>query len=309
VTTTTLSKQEREINKTRERVAEMSRATYLATLDNGSDEWLELRKRGVGGSEVGTICGLNKWESAYTLWAKKTGRITEQVQMNEPMEWGNRLEPVVIDKFADEHPELEILRNVGTWAHRDRLWQIGNPDALYVKDGKLGVIEVKTASSENDWFDGVPAYYATQVQWYMDVFDVEHAYVIVLFNGRNYREYELTRTPLAQELNREFVEDFRNQVASDFHPDFDGSISTMDTVRTLNPDIVDEGVELGWLGVQYFPAETKFKEAEAELNEVKTRILDAMGSAKIGLVEGHQTFARQRRGSNAPYLVIKRGKK
>jgi hypothetical protein len=83
----------------------------------------------------------------------------------------------------------------------------------------------------------------------------------------------------------------------------------MDTVRTLNPDIVDEGVELGWLGVQYFPAETKFKEAEAELNEVKTRILDAMGSAKIGLVEGHQTFARQRRGSNAPYLVIKRGKK
>lgn len=309
MTTTTLSKQEKEINKTRERVANMSGATYLATLDNGSDEWLELRKTGIGGSEVGTICGLNKWESAYTLWAKKTGRITERVEMNEPMEWGNRLEPVVIDKFADEHPELEILRNVGTWAHPDRHWQIGNPDALYVKDGKLGVIEVKTASSENDWADGVPPYYETQVQWYMDVFDVEHAYVIVLFNGRNYREYELARTPLAQELNRELVEQFREQVAGDFHPDFDGSISTMDTVRTLNPDIVEEGVELGWLGVQYFPAEIKFKAAEAELNEIKTRVLDAMGSAKIGLVEGQQTFTRQRRGTNAPYLVIKRGKK
>ena len=69
------------------------------------EEWLKVRESGIGGSEVATICGLNKWESAYTLWAKKTHRIeAPDLSGREPIEWGNRLEPVIIDKFADDHP-------------------------------------------------------------------------------------------------------------------------------------------------------------------------------------------------------------
>jgi hypothetical protein len=48
------------------------------------------------------------------------------------MEWGNRLEDVIIDKFADEHPEYVLLRDVGSWAHNERPWQKANPDFLYI---------------------------------------------------------------------------------------------------------------------------------------------------------------------------------
>ena len=38
------------------------------------DEWIELRKAYIGGSEAGSIIGMNPYKSAYTLWAEKTGR-------------------------------------------------------------------------------------------------------------------------------------------------------------------------------------------------------------------------------------------
>lgn len=40
------------------------------------EEWLELRKAYIGGSEAGAIIGMNPYKSAYTLWAEKTGRLS-----------------------------------------------------------------------------------------------------------------------------------------------------------------------------------------------------------------------------------------
>ncbi len=42
-----------------------------STLEMSRQEWLEDRKKGIGGSDVGTILGLNKWKSPYQLWLEK----------------------------------------------------------------------------------------------------------------------------------------------------------------------------------------------------------------------------------------------
>lgn len=36
-----------------------------STLEMSHQEWLEDRQKGIGGSDVGTILGLNKWKSPY----------------------------------------------------------------------------------------------------------------------------------------------------------------------------------------------------------------------------------------------------
>lgn len=284
-------------------------AVHLGTAENGSEEWHTLRAGGIGGSEVGTILGLNKWESAFTLWAKKTGRIEDTREPSEAMEWGNRLEPVILDKFADNHPELNVHRNVGTWHHRDREWQRANPDAIFQAEGnEFGIIEVKTAQFEDDWSEGVPRYYETQVQWYLQTFGYSSAYVVALFHGNRYREYEVKAEPFTQEANLEQVEAFRAYLLEDRQPDFDGSLSTYETVRTLHPDIDPDGEEeLGWLGVEYFAALADVAEAETHLTELKSRVLEAMGTAKRGLVDGEWALTRQARGQGTPFLVTKRG--
>lgn len=283
-------------------------AQHLGTYESNSPEWHQLRSMGIGGSMVGTIAGLNKWESCYTAWAKYTGKISDQIPDSPAMEWGRRLEAVVLDKFADEHPELEVIREVGTWQNVERPYQIANPDALATdQHGNLCVIEIKTARFPDDWAAGVPLYYLTQVQWYLSTLGLQRAYVAVLIGGSDYREYEIEADNFQQQADIALVERFLESVENDQAPAWDGSESTYETVRRIHPDIQDDEVELGDLGNQTLAAIEKEAEAKAEALKLKSQVLDTMGKAKRGLVDGQHLFSRQARGTGSPFLVVKRG--
>lgn len=285
-------------------------AHLIGNFENGSPEWHDLRKTGIGGSDIAAICKASPWTSPFALWAKKTGRIDDTFTPSEAAEWGNRLEDVVLDKFVDEHPELKVHRNVGTWAHNDRTWQLANPDAIYeTKDGQFGIIEVKTSRYEDDWGHGVPAYYATQVQWYAQTFGFAATSIVAaLFAGSKYREFELPSDEFEQATNLEQVELFRTYLDTDSQPDYDGALSTYETIRELHPDI-DAGaeIELGDLGMHYSLAVSDADAAERHLNEMKSRVLDAMGNAKRGLINDVWMITRQARSGGKAYLVNKRG--
>lgn len=291
-------------------IAERTGAVLLGNYPSGSREWLDLRKTGIGGSEVAAICGFSKWTSPYTLWCQKTGKVSGEIPMNDAMEWGTRLEPVIIDKFSDNHPELTIHRDVGTWHHPDRRFQVTNPDAIFeTEDGELGILEIKTAMYEDDWRDGIPRYYETQVQWYMQTFGLKKAYVAVLFHGNSYQEYEIAANEFAQDIALTKVEEFLAYMEEDIEPDFDGSKSTLETVRSRHPEIDEDAeVEVGDLGIHYVSALTKYNEANSELNLVKSHILKAMGRAKKGLVNDELAFVRQSRSGSTPFLVFKGAK-
>jgi putative phage-type endonuclease len=263
---------------------------------------------------VGAICGLNKWESPMSLWAKKTELIETEQPDSEAMEWGRRLEPVIIAKLQSVHPELEVFYNPGTFAHADRDWQLANPDALAydrAADEWL-VIEIKTSRYEDEWDDNtgqVPASYRAQVLWYLQTFGFKRAIVATLFSGAKYREFALDADEFEMEANLKRVEQWREYVTSGTMPDFDGAEATYNTVRALHPEIDADAddVELGELGDSYLAAAEKFEEAESHLRELKSRILDQMGTAKRGLINGRWAVTRQARGTTGlPYLVNKR---
>lgn len=285
-------------------------ARLVGNFENGSPEWHELRATGIGGSDIAAICNASPWTSPFALWAKKTGRIDDTFTPSEAAEWGNRLESVVLDKFEEEHPELVVYRNPGTWANVERPWQLANPDAIAYnpKTKTWHIIEVKTSRYEDDWAQGVPAYYATQVRWYEQTFGFAgKSYVAALFAGSKYREFELEHDDFEQATNLEQVERFRKYLDTDTQPDFDGALSTYETVRQLHPDIVDDEEELGDLGMHYFLAVDKAAEAEKELLKLKSLVLDAMGTKKRGLIDGVWKITRQARAGGTPYLVNKKG--
>ncbi|CAB4153106.1 COG5377 Phage-related protein, predicted endonuclease [uncultured Caudovirales phage] len=282
---------------------------HLGSFEPGSQEWHNLRATGIGGSDVGTICGLNPWQSAFTLWAKRTGKIEDDQSDSEAMEWGRRLESVILDKFAEEHPELDVIDTPGTFQNKDRAWQLANPDGIAIdrKTGEHIIIEIKTARYEDDWVNGVPEYYRTQVLWYLQTFGFQRAYVAALFCGSKYREFEVLADDFEQQTNLKRVEQFRTYLEQDKQPDYDGATSTYETIRRLHPDIEDIEVELGDLGVHYFNAAAAAAESDKKLTELKSRILDAMGKAKRGLVDGTWMLTRQARSGGTPYLVNKKG--
>jgi hypothetical protein len=72
----------------------------------------------------------------------------------------------------------------------------------------------------------------------------------------------------------------------------------------MHPDIVDDEVELGQLGVTLLLKQAALDHAQEELNQIKSIILDFMGKAKYGLVDGKVLATRSSRSGGTPYLTI-----
>ena len=64
------------------------------------EEWLELRRRGIGGSDASVIMGKNPYRSILRLWEEKTGKAPITEAGNEAAYWGNVMEPIVRKEFT-----------------------------------------------------------------------------------------------------------------------------------------------------------------------------------------------------------------
>ena len=286
---------------------ELGDAVFLGNYESGSEEWHKLRNEdaAVGGSDIGAIAGLSPWESAITKWAKKTKQIPDNLEPNMSMRLGNKLETPILEIFAEEHPDYEIF-TTGTWAHKEFSWQRANPDALYRKpDGTWGIIEVKFS---RDYWSEVPQHYRAQVLWYMNVFAIQEA-VLVALAGSSYQEFEVEWDSFEASSLIAAAYRFRESVITDTMPDWDGSNSTFETIRAMNPKIEEGEEHLDELGVNYFNALSEYEKAETRLTELKSRVLKAMAGKKRGIVYGEHAISLRARGMGNPYLHNEKGKK
>lgn len=284
-------------------------ATLVGNFKSGADDWHAARATGIGGSEIGTIMGLNPWESAYTLFAKRTDRIPTLPLTSMAVQLGNILEKPILKLWAERNPDWTVY-TTGTYRSNANPFMLANPDALAHNEatGEWIVIEVKT--SRNYWYEVPPAYVA-QVQHYLDVFNLKNAVLVGLI-GMDWQEHAIARDDFQIENQRMFAEMFWVQLQADTAPAWDGSQSTYESVRAEHPAIVDEEVEIDG-GHYLVAAQEKFDEAQAELLEAKSRVMSAMGNAKHAYVtydgQKFRIASRQARGLSAPYLVInKKGK-
>jgi putative phage-type endonuclease len=281
-------------------------AVLLGDFANGSPEWHELRNEPgvIGGSEIAACAGLSNWTSPITLWAKKTGQIPDEVTPNMSMKLGTILEEPILQLFADEHPELTIL-TTGTWANKTYPWMRANPDGLYLDaDGNWGIVEVKFS---RDYWTAVPQSYRAQVLWYMKVFGIRQAKLVALA-GSSYQEYDIEWDQFEADTLFEAAVRFRHACLELKMPDWDGSNSTLETVRALNPNIEDGEVDLDELGVHYFNAVTDAEAANTKLTELKSRVVKAMEGKKRGLIYGDHLISLRSRAGGMPYLHHEKGK-
>jgi putative phage-type endonuclease len=294
------------VNKLPAETNELFDAVLLGDFANGSQEWHDLRNEpgAVGGSDIAAITGLSAWESAITKWAKKTGQIPDEVTPNMSMKLGTKLEAPILDLFADEHPELEIYET-GTWANKENTWARSNPDGLYkTADGEWGIVEVKFS---RDYWSGVPQAYRAQVLWYMRVFGIKQAKLVALA-GSSYMEFDIEWDEFEAETLWDAAVRFRQACLDMKMPYWDGSNSTLETVRALSPGISDSEVDLDDLGMHYINSVTDFEKANAKMTELKARVIQAMDGAKRGLIYGEHLLSLRSRAGGAPYLHHEKGK-
>lgn len=293
----------------------MSTAVFVGNFEPGSEEWHAARVTGLGGSEIAPVLGLSPWESRFSLWHRKTGLAAPTIE-NDGMYWGKLLEGPVRDEWNRRHADDGLqAQQVGTWQHRDRVWQIANPDGLVRRAIRPSVwrvdslFEAKTAWNDDGWgeplTDEIPVYYRTQCLWYLDVFGLDVCHVAVLIGGSDYREYRVEYAANECEFMRTKAVEFLGTVRRGERPDIDEHDATYQVVRELHPEIDDVEVEIaGDVAVPYLTAVEGYERAAAE-KQARTAVLaDAMGNARRAIYAGEQIAIRvPGRGLGSPPYV------
>lgn len=282
-------------------------AKLVGVFESGTSEWHEARAYSLGGSEIGTIMGLNQWESAYALWAKKTGKIENPPLHNWAVRFGQAFEEPILKLWAEEHPEYEVF-TTGTYQDCENAWLHANPDALarHKETGEWIVVEVKTARTS---FEKLPPNYECQVRHYMMVLKIERA-VVVAVAGMTWQEFWVERDEFTEQVQLDQAKKFMAHIVNDTKPDFDGAESTYEVVRKLHP-LIDEDLEVEIDGLHLLAkAQEEFDAAESALRQAKSQVLDAMGTAKHAYIETEgkkiRIASRQARGEGVPYLVVRK---
>ena len=163
----------------------------ITTTKMSHEEWLALRKMGIGGSDAGAICGLNPYSSAIHVYKDKTSEEINDID-NESMRQGRDLEEYVARRFMEE-TGLKVRKSNMMYRNKENPFMIADVDRLIV--GKNAGLECKTASAYNadKWKDNaIPEHYLIQCYHYMAVTGKKEWYIAVLILGEEFKYQKVT---------------------------------------------------------------------------------------------------------------------
>jgi putative phage-type endonuclease len=148
--------------------------------DMSYEDWLELRKGSIGGSDAGAIMKyIGEWGSPLTVYLDKKG-LAKSKNMSPAAKRGKLLEPVIREYFGEEYPGVTVIKSPYMFFSKEHDFISANLDGLIYAEkpveinGKtiegLGGLEIKSTKTGYGFGeDEIPDGHYCQVQQYMYV--------------------------------------------------------------------------------------------------------------------------------------------
>lgn len=274
------------------------------------DDWLTVRKSGIGGSDAAAAVGLNPYKSMLELWLEKTGRDTDfekpdPKDTTHPVYWGTILEPIVAAAYTQQTGN-RVRKVNAVLRHPTVPFMLANLDREIVGGSDVQILECKTAgiNGAKHWREGVPEYVQIQVQHQLAVTGKQAAHVAVLVCGQQLDVHRIDRD---DELIAKLIEleaRFWQFVESDTPPPADGSDSADRALRCLFPRDAGSTVDfsddrnLSATFADLVTVRCEIETREEVESQLKQRIQQAMGEASRATFEtGEVSWKRSKEGS------------
>jgi len=214
----------------------------VSTKDLNRDDWLTVRKHGIGSSDAAAAVGLNPYQSMLELWMIKTGRDADlpKIDPNDdttPAFFGTLFEPLVASLYT-RRTGNKVRRINAVLQHPDIPFVLANIDREIIGVDDVQILECKTAGEFGSrlWRDGVPEYVQLQVQHQLSVTGRMAADVCCLVCGQEIRIYRIDRDDALIARLMELERQFWHYVETDTAPPADGSDSADVALRCLYPN-------------------------------------------------------------------------
>jgi putative phage-type endonuclease len=174
------------MNEIETRVEALGKAMLIGTFVSGSPDWHEARA-GIGGSDIGTICGVNRYQTREELLKSRQNGTQSVLEPNLAMRLGTAFEPAIRRLWAEDNFQWLHVVETGTWQSQENPFWKANPDGLIRwNDGEIGILEIK-----NSMVRDMSQSWLYQVNWYLMVLGLRKA-VLVQCQGNKFVEYQIT---------------------------------------------------------------------------------------------------------------------
>lgn len=274
--------------------------------DLTGEEWLLWRKRGIGGSNAGTLVGVNGYDCKLNLYLDKTDpdyiEDEKSPELQEAAEMGHLMEPFIRNLFQIKNPGWEVVEYEYMLQSERYYWMLANLDGL-IRDPEnpdkgWGVLEIKNMSEHRkDEFGEkeIPIQFIIQMMHYLIVTGLKWGKFAIVIGGNKYREFTIEyNEKIANQLimiERNFWEE---HVLKEIPPEPDGTEASEKALVKMFPASKTEKKSK----IKELPAEAKGliesyefysaqeKEAKAKKDTVKQQIQAELGAYQTGHIAG-----------------------
>ncbi|WAL83705.1 YqaJ viral recombinase family protein [Pandoraea sp. XJJ-1] len=281
----------------------------IETASLSREDWLTVRKKGIGGSDAAAAVGLSPYMSRLELWMIKTGRDADLPKPDpddttDPVYWGTLLEPVVAAAYTKQTGR-RVRRVNAVLRHPTVAWMLANIDREIVGAPEVSILECKTAGEFGArlWRDGVPEYVQLQVQHQLAVTGKLAADIAVLLCGQTLEVHRIVRDDALIARLIELEAAFWHYVQTDTPPPADGSASADRALRCLYPgtggtvDFTDDRA-LSATFADLVSVRTEIESRQAVEAQLKQTLAQAMGEADRAQFEtGSVSYKRSKDGT------------
>lgn len=264
----------------------------IKTVDLSHSDWLEARKLGITGTDLGGLTGVSKYSTPIKIYLDKIGEL-EPTEDNEAMYWGRIMEDVIAKDFQFRNDNMKVNRVNAILKHPEYEWALGNIDRLITNDnGEKGILEIKTVSEyiKTAWEgEEVPPQYMVQLQWYMFVAGVKFGYFAALIGGNKYIQKYVERDEELIEILKNIAQNFwENNVLTKTPPLIDGSDASTDLLKTLYPNSeADTEIELPDEALKLIESREDLKgqkkELDSQISECENKLKDLLKENEVGI--------------------------
>lgn len=122
----------------------------VETADLSEEDWLDYRRRGIGGSDVSAIFGTSPFRTARDLYYDKLNIASVEDDEGNwvAMEMGHLLEPLVA-KIFERKTGYRVYQIKKMFQHPQYPWMLADVDYFVeLSDGTTAILEIKTTKSK-----------------------------------------------------------------------------------------------------------------------------------------------------------------
>lgn len=277
-------------------------------------DWLQLRKLGIGGSEIAGVLGISKYHTPLSVYL---GKVTDAEQVeNKHTKFGKRMEPVirewVCEEFFErtgiqlhtetfpfvmqnkEHPFM--MANIDGFVYLDEPYTFEVNGVSYtVLPNEYGILEIKTAS-EAQWKqwkdDGIPDDYFCQITHYMAVTGLSYAMIVALVGKELVWRFVFRDEDICKAITEAARQFWTEYVEKRIPPAPRGSTADAAALYALYPNETPEKtLDLSHMAdkrVRHLEIKEEMEKLKAEDDLIKQQIQAEMKDAEVAYIGEHK---------------------